>query len=93
MVFFAGSCIAPQYFQFLLMQHVPTVFAVLLLAYLSNRFVISRCSFSSIAAFPCLHTMGASYLYSYTPYDVWSESLLGVNLSQTLYARSSHSFL
>ncbi len=54
LVFFVGSCIAPPYREFLLMQHVPTVLAALLLAYLSNRFVISRLSFSSIIVFLCL---------------------------------------
>jgi hypothetical protein len=41
-LFFAVSCVAPPYLQYLLMQHVPTVLAALLLAYLSNQFVISR---------------------------------------------------
>ncbi|MFV2065678.1 MAG: hypothetical protein ACC645_01770, partial [Pirellulales bacterium] len=49
--FLVGSCVAPPYAQFLLMQHVPTVFAVLLLSYLSNRFVIRRFSFTSIILF------------------------------------------
>jgi len=82
LLFFVGSCISPPYRQFLLMQHVPTVLAALLLAYLSNRFVIGRWSFSSIIVFLCLHTLGARYLYSYVPYDVWSEKLLGVSLSE-----------
>lgn len=72
------------------MQHVPTVLAALLLAYLSNRFVISRCSFSSIIVFLCLHTLGARYLYSYVPYDVWSEKLLGVNLSEAFGFQRNH---
>ncbi len=82
LLFFAGSCIAPPYRQFLLMQHVPIVLAALLLAYLSNRFVIGRWSFSSIIVFLCLHTLGARYLYLYVPYDVWSEKLLGVTVSE-----------
>ena len=90
LLFFAGSCISPPYLQFLLMQHVPTVLAALLLAYLSNRFVISRCSFSSIIVFLCLHTLGARYLYSYVPYDVWSEKLLGVNLSEVFGFQRNH---
>ncbi len=90
LLFFAGSCVAPPYLQYLLMQHVPTVLAVFLLAYLSNRFVISRLSFSSIILFLCLHTLGARYLYSYVPYDVWSEKLLGVNLSETFGFQRNH---
>ncbi len=90
LLFFAGSCVAPPYLQFLLMQHVPTVLAALLLAYLSNRFVISRLSYSSIIVFLCLHTLGARYLYSYVPYDVWSEELLGVNLSEAFGFQRNH---
>ena len=90
LVFFIGSCIEPPYLQFLLMQHVPTVLAAFLLAYLSNRFAISRLSFSSIVLFLCLHTLGARYLYSYVPYDVWSEYLLGINISESFGFQRNH---
>ena len=90
LIFFFGSCLAPPYRQFLLMQHVPTVLAALLLAALSNRFVISRLSFSSIILFLCLHTLGARYLYSYTPYDVWSEQILGITISETFGFQRNH---
>lgn len=88
--FFAASCVAPPYLQFLLMQHVPTVLATMLLGYLSNRFVISRLSFSAIILFLALHTLGARYLYSYVPYDAWSEYLFGVNISQSLGFQRNH---
>lgn len=90
LLFFIGSCISPPYLEFLLMQHVPTLLGALLLAYVSNRFVISRCSFSSIILFMCLHTLGARYLYSYVPYDDWSEKLLGINLTETFGFRRNH---
>ena len=90
LAFFVGSCIEPPYLQFLLMQHVPTVLAVFLLAYLSNRFTISRFSFSSIIVFLCLHTLVARYLYSYVPYDVWSEYLLGINISESFGFQRNH---
>jgi putative membrane protein len=51
LAFFAASCVAPPYLEYLLMQHVPTVLGAFLLAYLSNRFVISRLSFASIILF------------------------------------------
>ncbi|MGQ0636585.1 MAG: DUF2238 domain-containing protein [Planctomycetaceae bacterium] len=90
LAFFAASCVRPPYLQFLLMQHVPTILAALLLGYLSNRFYISRLSFTSITLFLALHTLGARYLYSYVPYDVWSERLLGINLSETFGFRRNH---
>ncbi len=72
------------------MQHVPTVLAALLLAYLANRFVIGRWSFLSIIMFLCLHTLGARYLYSYVPYDVWSQELLGVTVSEVFGFQRNH---
>ncbi len=90
LAFFAASCVAPPYLEYLLMQHVPTVLGAFLLAYLSNRFVISRLSFASIILFLALHTLGARYLYSYVPYDVWTERLFGVSVSQTFGFERNH---
>ena len=88
--FFVASCIKPPYVEFLLMQHAPTVAAVLLLGYLSNRLTISRASFTMIVLFLALHTLGARYLYSYTPYDDWSERLLGMNVSEYFGFERNH---
>jgi putative membrane protein len=90
LTFFAGSCVNPPYLQFLLMQHVPTILATLLLAYWSNRFPISRVSFTLIILFLALHTLGARYLYSYVPYDAWSEKLLGINITERFGFRRNH---
>jgi len=90
LLFFAGSCISPPFLQFLMMQHVPTVLAALLLGWMANRFTISRISFALIVLFLCLHTLGARYLYSYTPYDVWSEALLGVNITELFGLERNH---
>jgi putative membrane protein len=90
LVFFAGSCVKPPYLQFLLMQHVPTILAALLLGYLANRFPISRLSFAAIILFLMLHTLGARYLYSYVPYDAWSEKLFGINITRTFGFRRNH---
>jgi putative membrane protein len=90
LAFFAASCVNPPYLQFLLMQHVPTILATLLLGYLSNRFTISRASFASIVLFLALHTLGARYLYSYVPYDAWCENLLGINITETFGFRRNH---
>ncbi len=87
---FVGSCIAPPYREFLLMQHAPTVLGGLLLASMSNRFKISRLSFASITLFLCLHSVGARYLYSYTPYDAWSEQLFGISVSEVFSFQRNH---
>lgn len=87
---FVASCISPPYSEFLLMQHAPTVLGGLLLACVSNRFKISRLSFASITLFLCLHSVGARYLYSYTPYDQWSQQLLGTSISEIFSFQRNH---
>ena len=78
------SFIAPPYPDQLLLQHIPTAIALLGLAML-HRFVdISRAAFICMIAFLCLHLVGARYIYSYVPYDSWSESLFGVGISELL---------
>lgn len=89
-VFLAASCVAPPYPDFLLMQHVPTLFAAGLLAYVANRFVLSCFSFAAIVLFLMLHTLGARYLYSYTPYDTWSLNLFGASISGTFGFERNH---
>ncbi|MDA0832810.1 MAG: DUF2238 domain-containing protein [Planctomycetota bacterium] len=90
LLFLVASCINPPYPNFLLMQHVPTLLAAWLLAYLSNRFEISRFSFASIVLFLALHTIGARYLYSYTPYDAWSEKFFGFGINETFGFERNH---
>lgn len=90
LIFFAVSCINPPYLQFLLMQHVPTVFVLAVLVFFSNRFAISRTSFASIILFLALHALGARYLYSYVPYDSWTETLFGVSLSDAFSFERNH---
>lgn len=80
-VFLAGSCLAPPYRDYLLMQHVPTVAAVVVLSVVARRFPLSRGSFTLIIVFLCLHTLGARYLYSYLPYDAWAERWLGFRIN------------
>jgi putative membrane protein len=90
LLFFAASCIKPPYMQFMLMQHAPTIMGGCLIVYLANRFVIGRLSFAAMMLFLALHTLGARYLYSYTPYDAWFEFLFGVNISQLFGFERNH---
>jgi len=38
----------------------------------------------------CRHTLGARYLYSYTPYDSWAETLLGINITDWFGFQRNH---
>ena len=90
LVFLAISCMNPPYLDFMLMQHVPTMASLILLVYVVNRLVISRLSFSLTIVFLVLHTIGARYLYSNTPYDDWAYWLTGQTVSETLGLSRNH---
>ncbi len=90
LIFFAATCINPPYLQFIMMQHAPTLLVMMVLVVVSNRYVISRPSFASIILFLSLHTLGARYLYSYVPYDTWSEFLLGINITDHFGFERNH---
>jgi putative membrane protein len=89
-LFFIASCIAPPYPQYLLMQHAPTVVAAAAFAWFSNRFAMSRGSFTAVIMFLALHTLGCRYLYSYTPYDEWSRRLFGVSITELFGFQRNH---
>jgi putative membrane protein len=90
LVFLAISCLKPPYLDFMLMQHVPTLASLILLVYVVNRLVISRLSFSLTIVFVVLHTIGARYLYSNTPYDQWAYWLTGHTVSEVLGLTRNH---
>jgi putative membrane protein len=60
------------------------------LAFAQNRLKISRLSYTLIMAFMMLHVLGARYLYSYVPYDAWSERLFGFNITYHLGLTRNH---
>jgi putative membrane protein len=90
LVFLTISCMKPPYLDFMLMQHVPTLASLILLVYVVNRLVISRLSFTLTIGFLVLHTIGARYLYSNTPYDVWAYWLTGHTVSEVFALSRNH---
>lgn len=90
LVFLAASCINPPYLDFMLLQHVPTIASLALLVYVVNRLAVSRLSYSLTIAFLILHTIGARYLYSNTPYDLWASGLTGHTISEMFGLTRNH---
>jgi putative membrane protein len=88
--FFAVSCLNPPYLDFMLMQHVPTIASLAFLVYVVNHLAVSRLSYSLTILFLVLHTIGARYLYSNTPYDDWAYWLTGRTVSETLGLTRNH---
>ncbi|HVJ66933.1 MAG TPA: DUF2238 domain-containing protein [Caulifigura sp.] len=90
LLFLAVSCLNPPYLDFMLMQHVPTIASLVFLVYVVNRLVVSRLSFTLTIVFLVLHTIGARYLYSNTPYDDWAYRLTGHTVSSVLGLTRNH---
>ena len=55
----------------MVLQHIPTVLGLLILAYLVHFKQISMLSFSCSVLFIVLHIIGARWIYSNVPYDHW----------------------
>jgi putative membrane protein len=78
----ALSCINLPYMDYFGMQHAPTVPAVALLIYAERKQLVDRLGFALIVLFLLLHVLGGRYLYSYVPYDDWSQQLLGFRITE-----------
>lgn len=74
----------------MLLQHVPTAIILAALPLVSRRIPFSNIAFTCIGAFFVLHIVGARYIYSYVPYDEWSERLLGSSITQHFGFRRNH---
>lgn len=85
-----ASCIAPPYPREMFLQHLPTVALLCALPFAARRVPLSNAAFACLVAFLLLHVLGARYIYSYVPYDRWSEALTGVNLTQAFGFRRNH---
>lgn len=64
------------------LQHVPTLIALVVLAWAAYRRAFSNTSFFCILAFWWLHILGARWIYSFVPYDDWSEAIAGYRVSE-----------
>lgn len=76
------SCISPPFPEYILLQHIPTIIALILISVSSKKFPISPINLTFFSIFLLLHILGARYSYSYVPYDDWSASLFGTTISQ-----------
>ena len=77
----------PQYFA---MQHAPTVIAIVALVAAERKQLLNRLSFALVIAFLLLHVLGARYLYSFVPYDDWSQSIFGFRIGERLGFQRNH---
>ena len=90
LVLWALSCIRVPYPEFFVMQHVPTVLAVIALIVAERKQLLDRLGFALVILFLILHLLGARYLYSFVPYDDWSQQLLGLRITDRFGFTRNH---
>lgn len=72
------------------LQHIPTVAFLIAWPILARRFPLTNTAVTCLAAFVSLHILGARNIYSYVPYDDWSQRLFGFNLTARFGFRRNH---
>ena len=72
------------------LQHIPTVIVLVAWPFLARRFPLTNVAMLCIAGFLLLHIFAARYIYSYVPYDDWSQRLFGFSLTDKLELRRNH---
>jgi putative membrane protein len=86
----ALSCFRVPHPEYIVMQHVPTVLATIVLIMAERKHVVDRMGLAFIVLFLTLHLLGARYLYSFVPYDDWSQKLFGVRITDHFGFRRNH---
>lgn len=85
-----ASFIGAAYPQELVLQHIPTLVALAILAAITINTPMSRLSFACLVGFLVLHLIGARWIYSFVPYDDWSVALTGRGLSERFGWERNH---
>lgn len=67
-----------------------TVVGVVLLTVARRRHRLPLSSSLAVLAFLALHVVAARWIYSFVPYDIWTDALFGVRLSEVFGWRRNH---
>ncbi len=81
---FAASWINPIWPSAEALHHSLTVIAVALLWWASIRFALPLSSLVCALIFLTMHSIAAHWLYSYVPYDHWTENVFGFSLNHVM---------
>lgn len=72
------------------LQHCITVLSLIVYLYYDNKKRFSRKSFLLFMSFMALHVLAARYVYSYVPYDDWSQTLFGFRINDAFHFTRNH---
>src|SRR3954470_14554221 len=91
-IYWLAWAIHPKYFTNWLVENTLLVALVVFLAITRRRFPLSNLSYTLIAIFLALHTIGAHYSYSDVPYNEWFKAVIGRPLhgGRNMYDRLVH---
>jgi putative membrane protein len=92
-VYWLAWAIHPKYFTNWIVENTLLVLFVAFLVFTRKRFPLSNVSYTLIAIFLALHTIGAHYSYSEVPYNDWFKAVLGRPLhagGRNMYDRLVH---
>lgn len=81
------TCIHPVYPRDMFLQHIGTILLLSILAVDLWQRKLPIIAFSGVAFYIVLHIIGARYIYSYVPYNEWSQHILGININEILGIR------
>jgi putative membrane protein len=81
---FAATWIRPQWPVEQALHHSLTILAVAGLLLLARRWPMPLWCFIFALAFLALHTVAARWIYSYVPYDDWTQAIAGFRLNDVL---------
>ena len=84
------SFVSAPYPSELILQHIPTVVGLTLLAVAVVRFRPSATSVYCCLAFLWIHIVGARWIYSFVPYDDLCQALTGHTLSEVFEWERNH---
>jgi putative membrane protein len=86
----AASFVAAPYPTELVLQHIPTLIGLILLAVATAKYRVSSVSFVCAIGFLWIHIVGARWIYSFVPYDKWSAALTGHTISDLFGWKRNH---
>tara|TARA_B110000046_G_C12978883_1_gene392411 strand:+ start:440 stop:1063 length:624 start_codon:yes stop_codon:yes gene_type:complete len=84
------TCIHPIYPDQQILQHLGTLFLIIPLIVDLNRNKLNQKSFIGLSLFIVVHIIGARYIYSFVPYNQWSQEFFGFNINEYFDLQRNH---
>ncbi len=84
------SCIRPVYPREMYLQHSATIIMIGLLSYIYLKNSLSTLSYFCVVLLTLLHIIGARWIYSYTPYDTWIQTIFGFSIDALLQVKRNN---